>query len=166
MRSPLPFDPVAEARRLWRDHGWADAADGMAAVTSVMRAQQIMLARVEVVLRPLEISFSRYEVLVLLHFSRCGELPMSIIGERLQVHPTSVTNSVDRLERVGLVLRRTHPKDRRAVLVVITEAGSALVLEATETLNTRVFCETGLSKRESTQLFDVLATLRKGSGDF
>ena len=43
----LPFDPIAEATRQWETRGWADAAPGMAAVTSVMRVQQLLLARVE-----------------------------------------------------------------------------------------------------------------------
>ena len=40
-------------------------------------------------LRPYGITFSRYEALVLLTFSRRGSLPLSKIGERLQVHATS-----------------------------------------------------------------------------
>src|ERR1700755_2465369 len=91
-------DPVAEARRQWGAHGWENAADGMAAVTSLMRAQQIALARVETVLKRHGVTFARYEVLMLLYFSRRASLPMTLIGERLQVHPTSVTNAVDRLE--------------------------------------------------------------------
>ena len=71
----------------------------MAAVTSVMRAHQIMLARVDDALRPLGLTFARYELLMLLQFSRTGSLPLSKIGSRLQVHPASVTNVVDRLER-------------------------------------------------------------------
>src|SRR3954469_25930453 len=102
MSRRLPFDPVAEARRQWVDHGWAEAADGMAAVTSLMRAQQIVLTRVEEALRPYNLPFARYEVLMLLLFSRRGSLPMARIGERLQVHPASVTNAVDRLEAAGL----------------------------------------------------------------
>ena len=50
---PLPFDPIAEATRHWRDRGWTDAAPGMAAVTSIMRAQQIVQARVDAQLKPL-----------------------------------------------------------------------------------------------------------------
>ena len=83
----LPFDPVAEARRQWEAQGWEDAAPGMAAVTSLMRAQQIVSARVEEVLRPYGLTFARYEVLMLLVLSRRGTLPMARIGERLQVHP-------------------------------------------------------------------------------
>src|SRR3954462_12009877 len=101
----LPFDPIAEARRRWIEQGWEDAAPGMAAVTSLMRAQQIVSARVEEVLRPFGLTFPRYEVLMLLVLSRRGTLPMSRIGERLQVHPASVTNAVDRLEGQEFVRR-------------------------------------------------------------
>src|SRR5690349_20868132 len=104
----LPSDPIAEARRQWAAHGWTEAADGTAAVTSLMRAHQIALARVEAVLKPYAVSFARYEVLMLLYFSRRSSLPMALIGERLQVHPTSVTNAVDRLQAAGLVRRTPH----------------------------------------------------------
>ena len=109
-----PFDPIEEAARLWREHGWADAADGMAAVTSLMRAQAIVQARVDDVLRPLQLSFARYELLMLLSFTRQGCLPMAKAGARLQVHPASVTNAATRLEAAGLVVRRPHPEDGRA----------------------------------------------------
>ena len=55
----------------------------MAAVTSIMRAQQILLAELDAVLRPYGLTFARYEALVLLTFSRCGVLPLGLIGERL-----------------------------------------------------------------------------------
>src|SRR3954469_25014777 len=103
-------DPIAEARRLWAEHGWPRAADGMEAVTSLMRAHQIVLARVEATLKPFGVTFPRYGVLMLLGFSRPGPRPMKVIGSRLQVHPTSVTNAVDRLEDAGLVTRSTHPE--------------------------------------------------------
>ena len=41
----LPFDPIAEARRHW-DERWRSGAT-MAAATSIMRAQQIVLATVD-----------------------------------------------------------------------------------------------------------------------
>ena len=113
--SGLGFDPIARAREQWVEQGWGPAADGMAAITSLMRAHQIVLARVEATLKPLGVTFARYEVLMLLWFSRRGSLPMKVIGSRLQVHPTSVTNAVDRLEDAGLVTRSTHPEDRRAM---------------------------------------------------
>lgn len=163
---PLPFDPIAEARRQWAARGWDDAADGMAAVTSVMRAHQIMLARVDETLRPYELTFARYEMLMLLLFSSAGSLPLSKIGNRLQVHPASVTNVVDRLEAQGYVRRQPHPTDRRATLAEITESGRRVALEATEAMNTKVFREPGLEPDRVTDLVDVLRDLRRSAGDF
>ena len=43
---PEPFDPIAEADRQWSTR-WPQCADHMAAVTSVMRVQQLLLSRLE-----------------------------------------------------------------------------------------------------------------------
>jgi len=162
----LPFDPVAEARRQWEAHGWEHAAQGMAAVTSVTRAHQLMQAKVDAVLRPLGLTFARYEVLMLLHFSRAGALPITKASQRLQVHPTSVTNAVDRLEAASLVIRRPHPTDGRGTLVAITDAGRALGLDATERLNAQVFSDLWLPDRRIETLVSLLTDLRRRAGDF
>jgi DNA-binding MarR family transcriptional regulator len=161
-----PIDPIAEARRQWAAHGWEDAADGMAAVTSLMRAHQIALARVESILRPYGVTFARYEVLMLLSFSRTGSLPMTKIGQRLQVHPTSVTNAVDRLESAGLVRRTSHPTDRRTTLVELLDTGRELALKATKELNTEVFTAPGISPDGVTSLVAILTEMRRDAGDF
>ncbi len=166
MAGRLPFDPIEEAHRQWGAHGWTDAADGMAAITSVMRAEQIFLARVDEVLRPFELTFARYEALALLLFSRRGALPLSVVGQRLQVHPTSVTNTVDRLEAQGFVHRVPHPTDRRTTLAEMTDAGRDVVTRATAELNAKVFTATGLGPTELTDLFRLLRTLRRAAGDF
>ncbi|HET7398641.1 MAG TPA: MarR family transcriptional regulator [Intrasporangium sp.] len=165
-RRGLPFDPIEAARAQWAERGWGDAADGMAAVTSLMRAHQIVLARVESTLRPLGVTFARYEVLMLLLFSRRGALPMKVIGSRLQVHPTSVTNAVDRLESAALVTRTPSAEDRRAVLVALTPEGRALAEKATAALNDEVFGRLGLPGADLRTLLRVLTTLRSGAGDF
>jgi DNA-binding MarR family transcriptional regulator len=164
--APLTFDPIEEAARQWRAHGWGDAADGMAAVTSVMRAQAIMLARTEAVLRPLGLSFARYELLTLLSFTRRGTLPMAQAGALLQVHPTSITNAVSRLEKAGLVRREPHPDDGRAVIIQITEQGRALVAEATKHINADLFTQLGLPDHGLRTLFSVIRDLRREAGDF
>jgi|SRR5579859_325122 DNA-binding MarR family transcriptional regulator len=162
----LPFDPIEEARRHWIAHEWEGAAEGMAAVTSVMRVEQILIARVDDVLRPFSLTFARYETLMLLSFSRRGSLPLGKVGERLQVHPASVTNAIDRLEAQGLVRRASHPTDGRTTLAEITARGRKVSAEATEKLNTIVFGSLGLSDRELKTLFDLLRKLRQASGDF
>ena len=165
-RDNLSFDPIAEAHRQWVAHGWEAAAAGMAAVTSLMRAQQIALARVEAVLRPHGVTFARSEVLMLLYFSRTGSLTMTRIGERLQVHPTSVTNAVDRLEAAGLVKRSPHPTDRRTTLVQLLDKGRKLAAETTLDLNEQVFTKPGLSDENVDALVRILAELRRDAGDF
>ncbi len=162
----LPIDPIAEARRQWAAHGWGDTADGMAAVTSIMRAQQIMLSRIDEELRPFDLTFARYEVLMLLHFSSRGSLPLKVIGSRLQVHPTSVTSAVDRLEGQHFVRRQPHPTDRRTKLAVLTDVGRRTALAATDRLNETVFADPGLSGQQADQLVTVLRALRRHAGDF
>src|SRR4051812_35219019 len=164
--SALGLDPSAREGEQWVEQGWGPAADGMAAITSLMRAHQIVLARVEATLRPLGVTFARYEVLMLLWFSRRGSLPMKVIGSRLQVHPTSVTNAVDRLEDAGLVTRSTHPEDRRAMLVALTPPGRELAERATRALNDEVFENPALGDRDVRSLVDVLTRLRRSAGDF
>lgn len=160
----LPFDPIAEARAHW-DERWKGGAP-MAAATSIMRAQQIVLARVDEALRPYDLTFARYEALVLLTFSRKGSLPLGKMGERLMVHPTSVTNIVDRLERQGLVRRTPHPTDRRTTLCEITSQGRKVCKAATDAVVDIDIGITGLTDREANQLTRLLAKMRKASGDY
>ena len=162
---PIP-DRIDQARANWEREGWADAAQGMTVVTSVMRAHQILLARVEETLRPWNLSFPRYELLRLLAFSRSGSLPITKASERLQVHVTSVTSAMKRLIDAGLVERRPHPTDGRTTLVEITADGRRVVAEATDALNTGVFSAPGMSGPEQVALIDAIATLRHPAGDF
>jgi DNA-binding MarR family transcriptional regulator len=163
----LPFDPIAEARRQWEAH-WDDdaAASPMAAVTSIMRAHQILMARLNEVLERWELNFPRYEALMLLYYSRRGALPLGKIGDRLQVHRASVTNAIDRLADQGLVERVPHPEDRRGVLAQITPAGRRVARAATKRLNADGFAMAPLSARQCDELVDLLRPLRQGAGDF
>jgi len=133
--TPLRIDPIAEARRHWTERWGDEPARPMAAVTSIMRAQQVLMARLNDLLRPLGLTFPRYEALMLLSFTRTGALPLGKIGERLQVHRTSVTNIVDKLEADGLVRRVPHTEDRRATLAEITDAGRAHLVENQATVD-------------------------------
>jgi len=135
-------------------------------VTSIMRAQQILLGEIDGILRPFGLSFARYEALVLLMFSRRGSLPMSKMGERLMVHPTSVTNAVDRLEQDELVRRVAHPTDRRTTLVEITDDGRARVERATAELMGVDFGLRGLDPAETARLTELITLLRQAAGDF
>jgi DNA-binding MarR family transcriptional regulator len=163
---PLPFDPIEEARRHWRTRWSEEAATEMVAVTSIMRAQQILMARLNELLEPFDLTFPRYEALMLLHFSSRGSLPLGKIGERLQVHRTSVTNTIDGLQKLALVRRVPHASDRRAVLAEILPAGRRTAEAATEALNAADFGTPPLAAEDLESLFATLRKLRAGAGDF
>ena len=163
---PLPIDPIAEARRHWRERWGDEPARPMEAITSIMRAQQILLARLNELLGPLGLTFPRYEALMLLSFTRSGTLPMGKVGERLQVHRTSVTNIIDKLEADGLVRRVPHEADRRTTLAEITDAGRDVAERATKLLNADAFGLAALGCDEQERLTQLLRTLRLEAGDF
>jgi DNA-binding MarR family transcriptional regulator len=163
---PLNIDPISEARRHWEQRWAEEPSRAMAAITSIMRAQQILLARFDDLLRPFAITFPRYEALMLLSFTQSGALPVGKLGERLQVHRSSVTNVVEKLEADGLVERIPHPHDGRATLVQITDAGRDTAQRATAVLNADLFGLTALAAGDQEELTRILELLRLDSGDF
>lgn len=164
MPRPLPFDPIEEAGRQWGKR-WGDVA-AMQAATSIMRAQQIVLSRVDQALKPWGLTFSRYEVLVLLHFTRSGSLPLGKMGDRLMLHQASITNLVDRLEEQGFVRRVPHPTDRRTTLAELTDEGRAIIEAATAAVVDARVGLTELNDRDATHLHRILRKLRAGAEDF
>ncbi len=163
-RLELPFDPIERAAEIWQDR--FGPADAMAAVTSIMRAQQLLLAELDSLLRPHRLSFARYEALILLTFSRRGALPLRVIGERLMVHPTSVTNTINRLVGQGLVVRQPNPRDGRGTLAEITGLGREVAARATADLMAARFGMGDYRTDELDQLFTLLRGLRLAAGDF
>ena len=163
-RARLPFDPIEEAARQWSTQ-WGEMPR-MRAVTSLMRVHQLVLTELDELLRPLGLTFARYEVLVLLSFSRRGALPLGKIGERLQVHATSVTPLVKRLETADLIRRTPHPEDGRAVLASITDKGRSVMQAATEAIVDARFALGALTDPECDRLTGLLTRPRSAAGDF
>lgn len=160
----LAFDPIERAGQRWEAE--FGPSRPMMVATSIMRVQQLLLASYDAQLRRFGLTFARYEALVLLSFSRHGELPMRIVGERLMVHPTSATNIVERLVGQGLVTRRRNPDDGRGVLAAITEAGRTAVVDATGELMAAGFGLDALDESDCDRLFAQLRRVRWAAGDF
>lgn len=160
----LAFDPIERASDLWTEHIGDSTA--MRLATSIMRVQQLILAELDAALKPYGITFARYEVLVLLSFSSSGQLPLSKIGERLMVHPTSVTNAMDRLESQGLVRRVADKDDRRRTFAELTPEGKHILAEATEKVMGIDFAIAGLDAKEQDATYDLLRSMRIAAGDF
>jgi DNA-binding MarR family transcriptional regulator len=164
---PLPFDPIRRAAELWRGR-WGPQSQflAMASATSVMRVQQLLLARFDTTVGRHGLTFARYEALVLLAFSREGRLPMSKVGERLMVHPTSATNIIQRLAAQGLVDRSPNPADGRGTLASITPSGREVMESATRDLVEGGFGLGALDPQELEQLFRLLRKVRLDADDF
>jgi DNA-binding MarR family transcriptional regulator len=164
MQKQVELDPIDEATRQWTERWGTRTGPAVMAVSSIMRAQQVLMSRLNELLRPFGLTFPRYEALMLLDFSRTGTLPLGKLSERLQVHPTSVTNTVDGLERLGYVRREPSSSDRRQTLAVITDAGRAAAEEASRAVNDSSFATSPLRRRELEGISDLLRPLRS-SGD-
>lgn len=159
-------DLIAEAGRQWVEKWGTDAVPSMVATTSIMRAQQILMARLNEILDAFGLTFPRYEALMLLYLSRRGSLPLGKIGERLQVHRTSVTNLIDGLERSGYAERVPHESDRRMMLAVITGRGRAVAEESTKALNAVRFATAPLTQADLDAITVILRKLRADADGF
>jgi DNA-binding MarR family transcriptional regulator len=157
-------DPILEAYHLWIDNGWEDCAVGVAAVTSLMRVHQVLTKQADQVLAPIDLTFSRYELLVRLYFHD-GALPLNQLGKQLQIHQTSITSLVDKLEARGLLKRTPHPTDRRSTIAQITPSGRVLVRKAIKLLNSELYRDLGLTSGEARLFVGLLMKMRLSWSD-
>jgi DNA-binding MarR family transcriptional regulator len=109
------------------------------------------------------ISGSQWGVLRVLHRADAEQEPellLSELGKRLLVRPPSVTGTVDRLERLGLVVRTASPTDLRSKTVSLTPAGRQLIERVREGHQARLrMILSGLSDEEQGQLQQLLEKL-------
>jgi DNA-binding MarR family transcriptional regulator len=88
-----------------------------------------------------------YDVLVHLEESPNG-IPMTALADQILYSKSGFTRVVDRMEEAGLVSRVHPPKDRRTILVLLTDKGS----DAKE--RARRFHHDGISRHFSKHLTD------------
>ena len=105
-----PDDPVVKADQNWREQGW-EAGTYFRAALSVFKVEELIRQHNRVGFDPFKLTTTRHEALAVLFFSRGGEMSLGKLGQRLLVHPTSITATVDTLERLGYVEPR-RPPDR------------------------------------------------------
>jgi DNA-binding MarR family transcriptional regulator len=81
-------------------------------------------------------------VLATWHLQKKGTVGISAIAKHLHVAAAHVTAEVGRLVTKGLLKKKPHPRDTRAVLVVLTEHGKKILLQLAPLLrgiNDRLF---------------------------
>jgi len=104
---------------------------------------------------------SEYELLVMLVISLGDDkqaFTVTEISNLLQITPAGVTHLINPLEEVGYIERLQAPKDRRVVLIGLTEKGNqvadALILEIQEQL---IGLVNHLGEKDSETLFRLLS---------
>lgn len=161
----LASDPISEFEYQWRERGWDSAAPGVQTVMALFRSSRLLSNRIDLVLRPLDLTFARYKVLMTLSFCNSGALPIFKIGDLLQVDPSSISSAMDRLVISGFAERIPDREDGRVVHASITKAGKAQANEGAKRLTVEVFERLGISDPELQQLRSVLRAFRLNAGD-
>jgi DNA-binding MarR family transcriptional regulator len=129
-------------------------------------AHRVVDAALETEVRDrLGIGIGQFDVLSTIEQTPSKQLRMADIAERMCISRSGVTQSVDRLESLGLVVRVSHPQDRRTVLAEITPAGRALVPQGREAIEAVAARYLGgqLSSDESSVLVAALAKIAASS---
>ena len=97
-------------------------ANGDPVVFSVLGTAHALEARLEAALGRVGLSLAK--IGVLRHLAAAREpLPLRELAERQSCVRSNITQLVDRLEKDGLVRRRSDPDDRRSVRAALTPAG-------------------------------------------
>ncbi|MCB1273512.1 MAG: winged helix-turn-helix transcriptional regulator [Leucobacter sp.] len=146
----------SSAERLWSTSVGNDLAFLLA------RANALSLARMHTVLAPFGLRTRSYSVLsIAASDARPSQRELS---DFLRLDPSQIVSLIDQLEGAGLVRREPDPRDRRANVVVATDAGRALVEEARRTVidSDRAWFAV-LSEDEREQLFSALHRLATGA---
>lgn len=112
-----------------------EGAENYIALSASLRTARVLTFVVDAELEQLGINWPRFETLMILRFSQGCALSLGKLSERLLVHPTSVTNTIDKLEAEGYVRRIPHSKDRRAILAQLTDEGHELLNAAATKLH-------------------------------
>ncbi len=153
---------VAAATSVWAGLGEQDRA-AFAAASALVRSAGMATARIDHILRGFGLTFARYEVLLLLSWTRSGSMPLGKVRDRLLIHQAAVTNLVDRLEADGLVRRVPHIRDRRTTLAEITSQGRKVVIPATRQIAAQL--RLGISDEQAEEVFALVQKLRRSAGE-
>lgn len=146
---------VSDERAVLRPPAAAAAATGPVS-NAIIRVTRLHRARAQQLLRT--VGLHPGQELLLMHLWEAGPQRQTDLMKVFDTDSGSMTRSVQRLERAGLVRREADPSDGRATRVLTTEAGRRLQgsieglwadLEAMTTA--------GMSQRQRTGLLDLLA---------
>ena len=151
----------------WRRRSWEQRwpeRDRMQTATELMRAHRLLITNLDERLRPLGLTYARYEVLLLLFFDQQGALPLVELTDHLQVEASSSFSTVRWLEDNDLIERILEPEYDGEVLAKITAKGRAMTDRASQILADAGFGLSSMSEAECRQLANLLSRQRRIRG--
>ncbi len=112
---PGPADPAAEVWQLF------------------LRAHALVRHQLgERLARLRRVPLTELEVLLLLQAAPDGRLRMAALADHVRLSRSGLTRRIERLERLGLVVRQACPNDARGAFAVVTDVGRAQSREAAQ----------------------------------
>jgi DNA-binding MarR family transcriptional regulator len=97
------------------------------AYLNIIRTQGVLSERLAKLSKQHGITGPQYNILRILRGVGGEGLPCTEIGERMVTREPDMTRLLDRLEQAGLATRHRTSRDRRVVLIKITEKGRELL---------------------------------------
>ena len=102
------------------------------------------------------------QLVVLKLLEGVGDLSLTQLSERIRAQNSTVTGIIDRMERVGLVLRARSREDRRVVNIRLTEKGSKMARAiAVEPMTVFRQALQALTPEESRALMSILTKIAR-----
>jgi len=113
------------------------------------------------VLKPYGLSAQQYNILRILRGMRGKPATVKLLTERMVDKTSNASRLVEKLQRKGLVLRKSCKQDRRRVDIYIEEEGLKVLAEASAKLEAQMGdCMSHLEQEEAEQLSNLLDQLR------
>jgi DNA-binding MarR family transcriptional regulator len=126
---------------------------------NILRTSEVLYERLNATLKKLDLTFTQYNVLRILRGADAQGVTCSQLAERMIVRDPDVTRMLDRLEKRELVQRSRSEKDRRQLIVTISDAGSERLKEADQPV--REAMEASLQKLGKEKLAFLIQTLEQ-----
>ena len=104
------------------------------------------------------------QAMVMNFLGQGDEVTATDLGRRTALDSATLTGVIDRLESSGLVERKRHPEDRRAILICLTNTGRKIAGELfpMAIVANREFLS-GLNANEQKALHKLLGKIRQSS---
>ncbi len=158
------LDPIEWSRRRWESEGRPDP-ERFAAMATVLRTAQVIGAGLDKSLRPHDLSRTAFLLLSTLRIAPGHSLPLGRLSRHLMLHPTTVTLTIEALEKRDLIGRDPHPNDKRTVLATLTPTGVRFFDTVADALAADGFGLAPLTPQLAVTATEVLRLVREGLGD-